>query len=148
VDAGDLVNDVAEQVAAFHAVIHALEHGGNHTDRKLLFKCIKAAPGGEKSGGEKGFVKLRRLFGAPSGRLPAAFGGVETAQGSGGAVWRATVMREPALMWLAVARSGLAWTYRGTGDQPVVGCTRLSRSGRFRNRGSGRRPRRARRKGF
>ena len=30
VDAVDLVDDVAQQIAAFHAVLHAFEHLGNH----------------------------------------------------------------------------------------------------------------------
>ena len=29
-DAGNLVDDIAQEVTALHAVVHALEHGGNH----------------------------------------------------------------------------------------------------------------------
>ena len=32
-------------------------------------------------------------------------------------------MREPALMFPAVGRSGLAWAGRGTGQQPAVGAS-------------------------
>ena len=50
VDAGDLVDDVAQEVAAHHAVLDALEDGGDHVPAVVAVRAGQAAQVGEEPG--------------------------------------------------------------------------------------------------